>query len=316
MLVIAGVQKAGTSLLFKLLSRHPRITGCRFKEPHFFAMHQRTVDEHLDWYADLYETDPSSAPTSVGLEASTSYFLSERAIDRLDRVAHELRVVVVTRDPAARFFSGFLQNTKHVPPREYRSIGEVLDALERAFEERECLADAEQLAIDRAIDRREVDPRGLSVDKLARIYDPPFDPELEDPLFAYRYLEQSCYEPRTRRLRATLGDRLLVCRFEDLIASADDVIARVLEFAGLDTLELTESGKLPRENATRMPRGGVGRLLIEARRKLPGADTLVSVLGKLGVRQKVSESLVRKDKPELSSVQRRRIESLLQVCRE
>jgi hypothetical protein len=104
--VIAGVNKAGTTSLYVSLATHPQIAPSAVKETRFFlpARYGRPVgskaayDEH---FAD-------AVGERARLEATPSYFYGGAAVaDVIDATLPDARVIVVLREPVARAISFF-----------------------------------------------------------------------------------------------------------------------------------------------------------------------------------------------------------------
>jgi hypothetical protein len=100
-----GVQKAGTSWWFALLTQHPAVQGSPAgKELHFFDRF---------WDRDLTATDiaryhacfPRPA-TSLAGEWTTGYLFDPWTPALLARAAPDAKVLVLLRDPLARYRSG------------------------------------------------------------------------------------------------------------------------------------------------------------------------------------------------------------------
>jgi hypothetical protein len=118
--LIIGAAKAGTTALYRALSRHPRIFCCPEKEPRFFAYAGATprfpctggaayaakivVNEAA--YCRLFA---DSTPGMVAGEASTIYLSSDSAPEAAFRYAPQARLVVILRHPVARAYSHWLQ---------------------------------------------------------------------------------------------------------------------------------------------------------------------------------------------------------------
>ena len=104
--VIAGVNKAGTTSLFVSLSTHPDVAPSAIKETRYFlpARYGQPL-EPFSVYADYFR-DAGDRP--VHLEATPSYFYGGRAV--ADQVAASLvdpHVLLVLREPVARAISFF-----------------------------------------------------------------------------------------------------------------------------------------------------------------------------------------------------------------
>ncbi len=98
---IVGNPKSGTTALYEMLRRHPRIYMPALKEPHFFAAEKppagplpRTLDEYLALFA------PALAHQRAG-EASPSYLRSPVAAGRIAQLAPDARIIAILREPAS-----------------------------------------------------------------------------------------------------------------------------------------------------------------------------------------------------------------------
>jgi hypothetical protein len=102
-LIIAGVQKAGTTALFKLLGSHSDIAPSSQKETHFFE------DEHVDWTAPDYGRYHSffelADPEQIWFEATPSYLIWPSALDRIAAYNPDVRLILSFRDPIERAYS-------------------------------------------------------------------------------------------------------------------------------------------------------------------------------------------------------------------
>lgn len=95
-----GVQRAGTSWLFRVLEEHAAVQGGRLpnnKELDFFTA---WWDRGEGTYADLFQ-----GPEPVALDFSVSYFPSSDATVRLHAFRPDARLVVCLRDPVERALS-------------------------------------------------------------------------------------------------------------------------------------------------------------------------------------------------------------------
>jgi hypothetical protein len=102
-LIIVGVQKAGTTALFKLLGSHADIAPSSRKETHFFE------DENLDWAAPDYGRYSSffelADPEQIWFEATPSYSLWPRSLDRIAAYNPDVKLILSFRDPIERAYS-------------------------------------------------------------------------------------------------------------------------------------------------------------------------------------------------------------------
>jgi hypothetical protein len=104
--VIVGVEKAGTTSLFRSLSEHPQVAPASVKETRYFQPLLYGGDlEPLSVYAG-YFAEAGDRP--VRLEATPRYFYGGAPLARRMReVLGPARAIVVLREPIARFVSFF-----------------------------------------------------------------------------------------------------------------------------------------------------------------------------------------------------------------
>jgi hypothetical protein len=111
-LVIGGAPKCGTTSLFTWLADHPDICGSRVKEP-FFLMDRHhplrrkacNVHDHgIEAYADVFR---GCTDEQILMEASTHYIYQATALDVLETLPTEPRIVFLLRKPSERVFSSF-----------------------------------------------------------------------------------------------------------------------------------------------------------------------------------------------------------------
>lgn len=104
--VIVGVEKAGTTSLFRSLSEHPEVAPSSVKETRYFQplLYGQAL-EPIDVYA-AYFADAGDAP--IRLEATPRYFHGGAAVASAMREAlGPFRALLVLREPIARFASAF-----------------------------------------------------------------------------------------------------------------------------------------------------------------------------------------------------------------
>jgi Sulfotransferase family len=107
---IVGNPKSGTTALYEMLCRQPRIFMPSVKEPHFFAGESaaaservpRTLDDYLALFAE-------AAPGQLLGEASPSYLRSRTAAASIAALQPQARIVAILREPASFLRSMHLQ---------------------------------------------------------------------------------------------------------------------------------------------------------------------------------------------------------------
>jgi hypothetical protein len=129
--LIAGVNKAGTTSLFVSLSEHPRVAPSAVKETRFFmpVRYGKAIPP-----PDVYDSYFTVAPgTRVRLEATPSHFYGGEPVARaIDEMLPGARIVVVLREPVARTISFFqyqktrLRIPSDLPIEEYLAHADTL----------------------------------------------------------------------------------------------------------------------------------------------------------------------------------------------
>jgi hypothetical protein len=106
---IVGVQKAGTTSLYSMLTRHPDIVGGPQKELRFFL-------EPNDWADPDYSTyrRPAKRPGQVAGDATPGYLFFPGAIERMHGYDADMRLMASFRDPLERAFSQWsMERSRH-----------------------------------------------------------------------------------------------------------------------------------------------------------------------------------------------------------
>lgn len=197
--LILGVQKGGTSSLYRWLVRHPHVLPARRKELHFF---DREFARGTGWYRARFPGRLREAwhravlrrPVVTG-EASPSYLPDPVVRDRVRATLPDARFVVLLRDPVERAWSHhrhFVRRGRPAPPFHEAVVRERDD--------------------DLAGRRRPDDARGF--------------------LGRGRYAEQL-----ERWFEVFPRERFLVLRSEDVFAAPAAHLRRVTDFLGLAPLD-------------------------------------------------------------------------------
>lgn len=106
--VVAGVQKCGTSTLYRTLSFHPSIAASHRSETEFFTKRIR-ISGALDRYLSMFPSEQDS----WCLDVSPGYFVSEQAPRQMSEVIPDARLIFILRNPIDRVFSAWrMQVTK------------------------------------------------------------------------------------------------------------------------------------------------------------------------------------------------------------
>jgi len=115
--IIAGVNKAGTTSLFKYVGQHPSVGTSKVKETgHFLPLRNGKQPGSLAKYRALFDhvTDKP-----IRMEATPGYFYGGRAlVENVEAtLGDDLRVVVIFRDPVQRLLSFYksLRQSLRIP---------------------------------------------------------------------------------------------------------------------------------------------------------------------------------------------------------
>ena len=157
-LLIIGAMKASTTLLYDLLSLHPRVWFPECKEPHFFS--RPAADEPGGWesYLDLFAPCPPGKDL-IG-EASVSYTFAPHRGPVTRRIRDRLgqpRLIYMLRDPVDRAVSQYrhtMSRPSEIPP------GETLDGL---IDRLPALIDASRYAFQLDVFEAEFGPGSVHV---------------------------------------------------------------------------------------------------------------------------------------------------------
>ena len=201
--VVIGVQRAGTTSLFRDLKQHPQVIGASTKEVHYFDYHHATGER---WYRAHFPTeqerDAHPCQPAVTGEATPNYLFHPHAAFWVAAELPEARLIVVLRDPVARAYSHWKLN---------RRIG--LDEL--PFEE----------ALDREEERTGPDRRRLEHDPGYAAHD----------LFHFSYAARGTYADQLEMwFGAIPRDRFLVVDSESLGDRPDETFAAITDFIGVE----------------------------------------------------------------------------------
>lgn len=308
--IIPGARKAGTSSLHAALAGHPAVTPGRFKEPQFFALEEAIVDANMSWYVDLFG-GPRRVASGCIVDASTFYFMSERAPRLVARHVGDPRIVILLRDPTERAFAGYQYLRQRVPSPEPREFEEIVGALERS--RGGGVAEAEDEALAQAIRACRVEERYYVESFHREHFGAPFETRLEDPLNILRYFGESCYSRHVIRWQEAFPGSVHLVAFERLVTEPAVALREIEEFCGLEpSPDLRE---LPRENPTRAARGSLARWILtrtSARRPGGPADSVIRLARTLGLGEVLRTRVLRTRRPELSDELRDRCRALLE----
>jgi hypothetical protein len=204
--LIIGAQRSGTGSLYFSLLDHPRVTGPKIKEVHWFdSRNWNKTNRYRSYFPRAQEV------TEQGLIVgeATPYYLfhpavPRRVVDQLPRV----KCIAVLRDPVDRAYSHWKhEKTRGVEPLDFR------EAIE---------AEAERLASVPSVGSVGVDgDAGLPVAHQR-----------------YTYVSRGQYAKQLSRwLTVVPKERMLVLKSEDFFSEPDSVLRIAWQFLGAEPPE-------------------------------------------------------------------------------
>lgn len=101
--LVVGAQRAGTTLLHRMLALHPEVYLPQLrKEIHFFDQHYARGES---WYREFFPVDRDGF-TALG-EVTPSYFSDPDVPARIRKLDPDMRLMALLRDPVARIWSAY-----------------------------------------------------------------------------------------------------------------------------------------------------------------------------------------------------------------
>ena len=260
--LVAGAARSGTTALIEGLRLHPDVFVTRPKEPHYFALHDQSIDFRgpgdEDWvnkvvvndrdrYLSLYDSDRDYLARGDG-SVSTLYY-AERSVPEILRMNPDMRVVILLREPVERAFSSYTYLR--------------LRGMEPEEDFRVALADEER--------RRAANWHHL-----------------------WHYTAMSRYADDLRSLVDGLGrDQVGVWFYDDLQADYQRVLAEVAAF--LDLPAFPQPPTLPKVNASGTARLDVAQRAIRWATRNQAVRASVKRVVPFRARERIRSSLIRTD---------------------
>lgn len=185
---LPGAQKAGSTQFAKILNQHPAIAISNPKEPSIFCApdFQRVVNRYTKYFARGSEIDQGT--TRVRIDATTAY-LPDPLVPRriLEVCGPQTLFLFIFRDPVVRAYSAYtyIRSRGH----ERRPLEAVFGGLPGSLEE---AVEVEDRRIARALSDGAVTTA-------------PYQDRYRDPLWNFRYIRNSWYQPQLARYESLFG---------------------------------------------------------------------------------------------------------------
>lgn len=103
--IIVGAQKSGTSTLYEMLAKHPKVYRNEKKELHFF-------DFNYNAGKDTYREQLSCPEGMITGEASPFYMYHPAVAARIAKMYPNVKLIFILRDPAERALSHYRMNAE------------------------------------------------------------------------------------------------------------------------------------------------------------------------------------------------------------
>ena len=110
--LIIGVQRGGTTSLYKYITKHPKIIPALKKEIHFFDI---KFQKGISWYQSQFKQNlfftllykKKKFEDSITGEASPYYIYHPHVPKRISKIIPDVKLIVLLRDPIERAFSHY-----------------------------------------------------------------------------------------------------------------------------------------------------------------------------------------------------------------
>lgn len=126
--IIVGAQKAGTTSLYRYMTKHPLVKTALLKEIHYFDLN---YGKSLKWYRSFFPSRRGNEGCITG-EASPYYMFHPFSIRRIAENNPEMKIIVLLRNPVQRAISHYYHEFRK--GREPLGLKEALEAESRRLE--------------------------------------------------------------------------------------------------------------------------------------------------------------------------------------
>ncbi len=223
--LVIGVEKGGTTSLFRYLVKHPNVLPAAKKEIHYFS-HVYNVGYHTwGWYRGHFPLKITRAmhphqPATVG-EASANYISHPHAPQRVAAMLPGVKIIALLRNPIDRAYSQYQHKVRQ---------------------------GLEDLSFEEAI-RKEPGRMAGEWDRMMN------DPSYYSAAYHYHaYVQRGQYAEQLERWFAQLPrEQFLVLRSEDLFERPREIYADVLDFLGLPAWDPVDFKPYLKATYTEMP---------------------------------------------------------------
>ncbi|MFL0809477.1 MAG: sulfotransferase domain-containing protein [Agarilytica sp.] len=301
---IIGIQKSGTTWLHNLLCQVSSISSNKIKEPHFFSLKEKLLENNLLKYCGLYDDQKE-----MFLDSSVSYFNDKNSWNNIKKYVPDHKVIVLTRKPESRIHSAYNHASSLPYGEESRSFVKCMDDIWAATGNN--LYEKEKNAIEIAVQNGEINKD--DADFHHRNFGWDFVSEFNCPYWHFHYFSNSFWEETVRELKEHFGEQLVVVSFEELKNDFEGNFKSIQEFVGVNPDHIVDTD-VQEKYQTFVHRGvladKIARTLGVLYRKLPvggldGVDTF---------KKKVKSMFYKR--PQLTKFENKKMIELLDAFRE
>ena len=111
--IIIGVQKAGTTGLFRILEKHSNIVSVKEKEIHYFDNDDWYNENKISQYHSYFPLPHTINKKTKVFEATPLYIFHPEVAYRLHKYNPDLKLILMLREPAERAFSAWTMYNHH-----------------------------------------------------------------------------------------------------------------------------------------------------------------------------------------------------------
>ena len=119
---IIGFQKCGTTYLHNIISQHPEISSNKVKEPHYFSLSPKLVDDNIQQYQNLFESKNF-------LDSSVSYVHDDKALLSIKKYFPNARIIILIRNKVDRVLSAYDHTNSMDSPEDSRKLTDITNQL-------------------------------------------------------------------------------------------------------------------------------------------------------------------------------------------
>lgn len=286
-IVIPGARKSGTSTLYRLLVNSKKVYKPSSKEPQFFSLRKKEINDNIDWY--IKSRKKRMENEKYWIDASTFYLFDKEAPRKISTFTENPKIVIVLRDPVERTYSAFLEMYKKVYDSERRSFSKIVRRIHNGVRNGRSIEETESKLLSKAARAGKIDDDYLDKGYLSRKTTFPGESVFEDKTLVFRYFTNSMYNIHVERFKEQFAN-VKVITLSELSSETHKVIDELSEFLEIE-LSINDS-KAPKKNETVLPKNRLVKNLKKMKRYHSNVDSLLSKIFKYSGLEKYLSSVI------------------------